>query len=167
MTGKGFKNGGKTKPAPDASADPVADLPEAERARLFKAGGPGGPGRPKGARSKVARMLDDLATEDARTIGDALLTLAKAGDMAAMRLVVDRIWPVSKGRAVEVDLPAMTTADDLARGVGAIVAAVAAGELTTEEGRDLGAMLETQRRAIDTTELERRITELEQRTANK
>jgi hypothetical protein len=141
--GGSLNNDGKTAPA------------------LFQTGGPGGPGRPKGARSKVARMLDDLAAEDAKDIGRTLIDLAKNGDIAAIRLVAERIWPVSKGRPVEMELPPMVKPDDLVQGVAAIVAAVASGDLSTEEAKDLASVLETHRRAIDTTELERRVTDLE------
>ena len=45
--------------------------------------------------------------------------------------------------------------------LGSIAAAVARGDLTVEEGQAIAAMLETQRKAIETVELERRIAALE------
>lgn len=148
----------KPRKTPDAVK---ADNTQPEGPGMFEAGGPGGPGRPKGARSRVARLLDDVAMEDAKDVLGKVLEMAKGGDATAARLVLDRVWPVPKGRANAVDLPNMLTANDVVSGVAAVVSAVAAGEISTEEGRDLAGILETHRKAIETTELEARIAQLE------
>jgi hypothetical protein len=55
----------------------------------------------------------------------------------------------------------METARDAARAAGAVLEAVAAGELTPNEGAHLMALVETYRRTLETTELEARVAALE------
>jgi hypothetical protein len=69
--------------------------------------------------------------------------------------------PARRGRPVRFDLPAVTTAADLISALGAVLAAVAAGELTPEEGQAVAALVEAKRRAIEITELEGRVAALE------
>jgi len=55
-------------------------------------------------------------------------------------------------------------AGGIAAALGTVAAAVAGGDLSPEEGQAVAAVLETQRRAIETAELEARIAALETRT---
>jgi hypothetical protein len=70
--------------------------------------------------------------------GEAAITckaieLAKNGDLAAIRLCLDRIAHPRKDRPVLFALPALSKAEDAAKGFAAIAAAVASGELTPNE----------------------------------
>jgi hypothetical protein len=64
-----------------------------------------------------------------------------------------------------LDLPPIQCAADLAAAVGAVTQAVAAGDLTPEEAQSVAALIEIQRRAIETAALEQRIAALEARHA--
>jgi polyhydroxyalkanoate synthesis regulator phasin len=55
----------------------------------------------------------------------------------------------------------METAADLATALGVIAQAVARGELTPDEAQAVAVVLETQRRTIETVELEQRIAAVE------
>ena len=61
-----------------------------------------------------------------------------------------------------LELPVIETASDIAAALGSVTDAVAAGEMSPEEGAAVAAILEVQRRAVETVELERRLTALEQ-----
>jgi hypothetical protein len=108
-------------------------------------------------------MADKLMEADAADVVRAVLEAAKAGDMGACRLVLERVAPVRKGRPVVFDLPPVETAADVLAALGAVVQAVAAGELTPDEGATVAGLLDVQRRAIETTDLEARIAALEGR----
>ncbi|EYD75850.1 hypothetical protein Rumeso_02632 [Rubellimicrobium mesophilum DSM 19309] len=58
----------------------------------------------------------------------------------------------------------MSTAADAVQAAGAILAAVAGGELTPAEGAHVMALVETYRRTLETTDLERRLAALEGHT---
>lgn len=77
-----------------------------------------------------------------------------------MRLILDRIVPSCRSRpAVQTSNP-HTIAADLVGALGAILAAVAAGELTPDEGASVAALIESKRKAIEIVELETRVSAL-------
>jgi hypothetical protein len=84
----------------------------------------------------------------------------------AVFALLRRVWPERKGRPVALDLPPLESAADLARALGAIAQAVATGEMTPEEGQAVASVLEVQRRALETVNLEQRIEALEARGGN-
>ena len=148
----------------DGGGPTVSETTEtAKRARdgRFAPGGAGGPGRPKGRRSRLAAALDAIAAADAAAVLASVLTAAKAGDVAAARIVLDRIWPPPKGRAVEVPLPPVADASGLVGALAAVVAAMGEGEITPDEARTIAAVLSEQRMAIETGDLAQRIEVLE------
>lgn len=125
-----------------------------------KSGNPAG--RPKGSRHAALLALDSIGAEAAEEIMKVAVGLAKGGDLRACELLLGRLWPPRKGRAVQFDLPPMKSPADLPAVLAAIVNAVTTGVLTPEEGRDVASMVEGQVRAFESAELERRIAALEQ-----
>jgi len=87
--------------------------------------------------------------------------MALGGDATALRLCLERIAPPRKDVAVTFDLPRMETARDAAKAAGAVLGAVADGELTPGEGAALMALVEGFRRTLETSELEARVAALE------
>ena len=128
----------------------------------FKPGNPGGPGRPTGSRNAATLLLDQLAEGDARAVLEKQLELAKGGDQRAAEIVLSRVWPVRKGRTVNLSIPTLKSAPDIVAALGAVADAVASGEITPDEGQAVASVLEVKRKAIETVELEARIVALEQ-----
>jgi hypothetical protein len=87
---------------------------------------------------------------------------AKGGDLRAAEVLLRRLWPERKGRPVEVALPPVASAADLVPALAAVVAAMGSGELTPEEAQAVAGVLEAQRKAIETAELEARVAALEE-----
>jgi len=121
----------------------------------------GNPGRPLGARHKTTTALLSLLDGQAEALTQKAVDLALEGDTAALRLCIERIAPTRKDAPVQFDLPSMTCAGDAAEAAGAVLAAVSEGGLTPVEGASVMALIETYRRTLETTELERRVGELE------
>jgi hypothetical protein len=128
----------------------------------FVAGGPGGPGRPKGARHAALAALDAIGAEAAEQVLRTVVGAARDGDLRAAEVLLRRLWPERKGRPVEVALPEVASAADVVRAHAAVVAAMACGEVTPEEAEAICAVLEVQRKAIETAELEARVAALEE-----
>jgi len=104
----------------------------------FQKGESGNPaGRPRGARNRTTVLLENLLAADAEAIGRKAIELAKAGDIAAIRMCMDRLAPARKDEPVVFDLPPLATAADSVAAAASIVAAVAGGELAPSEGADL------------------------------
>ena len=129
----------------------------------WKKGQSGNPaGMPKGTRHRATMLAEKLMEDDAENIVRAVVSAAKAGDPTAMRLCVERLVPLRKGRPVVFDLPPVKTAADIAGAVGELARAMAAGELTPDEASAAASVIEMHRRAIETTEIERRLQRLEE-----
>jgi hypothetical protein len=129
---------------------------------LFEPGGPGGPGRRAGSRNKATLALDRIADDAGEDILNAMVGAAKGGDMRAAELVLQRIWPARKSRPIALTLPSIQSASDVVAAVGAVADAVGAGEITPDEGQAVASILEAKRRAIETVDLEARLSALEQ-----
>jgi Family of unknown function (DUF5681) len=137
-------------------------MPKAEG--QFGPGQSGNPaGRPKGSRNKTTVALEKILDGDAESILRKAIEMAQDGDPTVMRLCLDRVLPPRKDRPITFALPPITTTDDLPLATGAIVAAVAAGELTPSEAAEISKTLDVHVRAIEATELHRRMAALEAR----
>jgi Family of unknown function (DUF5681) len=132
-------------------------------ATQFQPGHPGGPGRPQGSRNKATLALDKIADDAGENILKAMVAAATAGDLKAADLVLQRIWPVRKGRplSISLTLPVIKTAADVVAALGTVADLVGAGEVTPDEGAALAAIFESKRRAIETVDLEMRLSALE------
>jgi hypothetical protein len=130
--------------------------------KAWKPGQSGNPrGKPAGARNKATLAVLALMEKGAKEITTAVVKAAKAGDLTAARMILDRLAPPAKERPVSLTLPDTTTAEGIAQAQGAILQAVAAGDLLPGEAATLAGVVEARRRALETMELEQRITALE------
>lgn len=143
-------------------AETTAEKQQAGPGRPFPPGRSGNPkGRPKGSRHAALVALDAIGQDGAEEILKNLIIDAKSGDTRAAEVLLRRAWPAPKGRPVELDLPPVESAADVARALGAVTQAIAAGEITPEEGQAVASVLETQRRTMLSSDFERRLAELE------
>ncbi len=128
----------------------------------FPKGVSGNPrGKAPGTRHRATVAVETLLAGEVEALTKRCIEAALDGDMTAMRLVLERIAPRPRGRAIRFDLPEMKTAGDALTAINHIVQAVAKGELTPGEATSLAGLIETFRRTAETNELEKRITELE------
>ncbi len=79
----------------------------------------------------------------------------------ALRLCLERLLPAGRDRPVSFDLPKIETAEDAAKAMGAILSAVAGGEITPEEAGGVAGLVETFRRTLELTDFEQRLRALE------
>jgi hypothetical protein len=131
----------------DSTRENPAKSSEIQRGRPFARGTSGNPaGRPPGARNKATLLREEAFRERALGVLERQLEAAEAGDAAAARLVLARLLPA--GRSVGFDMPAVETVHDVPRANAAVLAAVAAGEVTPREGLLIGRLLEMQMTAL-------------------
>ena len=141
---------------------------EKQRGKPFAPGQTGNPaGRPAGSRNKSTLALDDYLQGNAQALTEKCVTMALAGDTVAMRLAMERVAPVRRGRPVRFDLPPLNTPSDIVEALGGILQAVAAGEITPDEGITINSMLDAKRRAHETQDLETRLAAIEKATGGK
>jgi hypothetical protein len=128
----------------------------------FLKGNPGGPGRPKGSRPKATVAAENLMLQALDSVILAVVKKAQEGDIPASRIIIDRLVPV-RATKIEFPLPPTKTAADVAVALGMVTQAVGTGELAPDDALKVASILETQRKAIETVELEARIAEIEKR----
>jgi hypothetical protein len=145
----------------------VAENAEAKqrmRGRPFAPGVSGNSrGKPKGTRHRATMMAQQLLDGEVETLVRKAIEKAKQGDMIALRLCLDRIVPPRRDRPVHFAIPELNSADDAAKAMAAITTAVARGELTPSEAAELSRVIEAYVKAIETSEIERRLKNLEER----
>jgi hypothetical protein len=127
-------------------------------ANLWKPGQTGNPmGRPPG-QSEITKLRKSIMT-DAPDILAGLVTAAKAGDVQAARLILERVLPPVKPteQAIELELTGETLTDQ----GRAVLSAVSAGALPPGQGSQLIAAIGALARVAEIDELERRLSALE------
>jgi len=128
----------------------------------WKKGESGNPtGKPAGARNKATIMVQTIMERGAKEIAEAVVELAKEGDLSAARLVIERLVPPAKERPITLTLPDTGSSEGISQAQAAILQAVATGELLPGEAATLANIIEARRKAFETQQLEQRITALE------
>jgi hypothetical protein len=128
----------------------------------FKSGQSGNvSGRPKGSLNKATLAAQALLDGEAEALTRKVVELAKGGNPVALRLCLERLLPPRKDRPINFTLPRIEGAQDLVKALGAILEAVAQGEITPGEGQTITVMLEAYRKGLETVDHEARITALE------
>lgn len=121
----------------------------------------GNPGKPRGSRHRATQAAQALLDGEAEALTRKSVEMALNGDAAALRLCLDRIAPQRREATVSFALPEITSAQDTAKAAGAVLTAVATGEITPTEGTRIMALVETYRRSLELAAIEDRMTDLE------
>lgn len=137
-----------------------------QRGKPFQPGQSGNPaGKARGTRNAATLALEALLDGQANALTQKAIDLALTGDMAALRLCLDRILPPRKDRPVTFALPSINSAQDAAKVTSAILAAVSTGELTPADAGEISRLVDTYVKAFETAELADRLERLERMTA--
>ena len=130
--------------------------------RPFPKGQSGNPaGRPPGARGQATLAAEVLLDGEAEALTRQAIELALEGDRTALKLCLERILPRRRSRAIAFDLPQIDRAEDLGKAIGTVLQEAASGRLFLDEAAALIGMMESQRQAIETIDLEKRLQALE------
>jgi hypothetical protein len=125
----------------------------------MKGGARQGAGRKKGSgqASHYRSMLEPYAEGLIQLVVDR----AMEGDMAALKLCVDRLCAPLRPTDRLVTIEGMADVKELSDKGELVLANVATGEVTPSEAQHLMNAISSQARILEVDELERRITELE------
>jgi hypothetical protein len=128
----------------------------------YKKGQSGNPtGRPKGVADKRT-ALRELLIPHAEKLVDTAVTMALAGDTAALRICIDRLMPPIKAKDAAVAMPGLK--GGLADQGQEVLSELAAGRLTPDEASTVMQTVAAQARIVEVDELAKRVRALEERT---
>jgi Family of unknown function (DUF5681) len=129
---------------------------------MWQAGVSGNPaGRPPGARNRATVLAETLLDDEAEAVVRKAIERAKEGDMAAIRLVMDRICPPRKERPIRFALPKLEQPSDAVAAAALIVEAVASGDLTASEATELSRVVAAYATALEAANFDARLSKLE------
>ena len=118
-------------------------------------------GKPRGARHRVTRAIEALLQGEHASLTRKAVEMALAGDTVALRLCLDRLAPPRKDAPISFALPPVDDAAGMVAAGQAVLAALAAGDVTPDEAARVMGILQGQRALIETADLESRIAALE------
>lgn len=119
-------------------------------------------GRPKGVLDKRTKVTQALMA-DAPAIARVVIDAALEGDLQACSIVLSRIAPPMKAQTERVEFDFDPTAS-AAQQIEAVLAAIAAGAVSADVGREVIAAIGTLSNARAVEDLEARLITLESRS---
>lgn len=129
---------------------------------------PGNPGKPRGARNKVTRLVEHLVEDEAEETIRAIVAHARAGNGPAIAAVARVLLPERKGRAVKIEVERQLdgTAASLAAVSTGVLRAASAGEISADEGMQWAHLIAAASRAYDLQGMEERLLQVEDELAS-
>jgi hypothetical protein len=128
----------------------------------FQPGQSGNPaGKSPGTRNKATRAIEAMLDGEAEEITRRVIDLAREGNSHALSLCLTRLCPTRRDRPAPFDMPRMETTADAVKAAGAIVEAVATGELTPIEAAALTKVVENFAKTLQIHDHEHRLRALE------
>lgn len=125
----------------------------------------GNPGKRPGTRHKATHAALTVMEGGAKRLAKKAVDLAMAGDVAALRLCLERLAPPARERTLQVDLPLPTSPADVPETLRAILQAAAAGAITASEAERLSTCVEKFARVHELADFDLRLRALEGRGA--
>lgn len=122
-------------------------------------------GRPKGSRNRAKLLAQSMMHDDTEAIFGKLLELAKQGNMAALKFCAERIVPRMTSETVDIELPRAETIEGVAAAQGAVVEAMACGEIDPDQAKTVAGVLELRRKSLESEQFEERIGAMEDHMA--
>lgn len=130
----------------------------------FQAGNKHGKGRPQGSRNKVTIAAENVFDSDSTAIARKAVDMALDGHAGMIKLVLERIVPVKRSTPVKLpDMPTVTGIIDASQLTGYVLGAVADGKLSPVDGEIVSRSCERHLRALQVSDLEQRLSELEEK----
>ena len=126
----------------------------------------GNAGKPRGSRNKATVAIESLLEGQAEALTQKAISSALTGDAVALKLCMDRIAPSPKDKPISFSLPDMHCVRDASEAAGGILRAagkgyITKGYITPIEATRVMGLIDSYRRTLELTEIEHRLSALE------
>jgi hypothetical protein len=138
-----------------------------KRGRPFEPGNKFGRGRPPGSRNKRSLGAVQLLESHGESVVGKALVEAMKGDIQMLRTLVGHLLPRRRDVPVKTGPLPVHTTEELAQSSEAVLQRVILGQITLPEAHQLMDLIESQRRVMETRDLDARLRALEKATQNK
>ena len=118
-------------------------------------------GRKLGSRNRTTLAALNLLDGEAERLSRRAIELALAGDVAALKLCLDKVAPPRRDRPVEIEMERIETAADACSAISDLIEAVAAGELAPSEADAVATLIERRAKLAELSDIEQRLSALE------
>jgi hypothetical protein len=112
------------------------------------------------ADARASRLAQEQVNRRAGALICKALDMAESGDVAALRLCIERILPLRKERPVSLTSPAVRSAADAEQLMGAIIEAMTSGDVTPSQAAQMARPIDMFVRTVVTAGIERDLAEL-------
>ena len=116
-----------------------------------------GAGGPSSAMRSAQAQLDQRAG----ALISKAIDLAERGNVAALRLCLERILPARKDRPVAFEFPAIESAADAAKILGAVIAAMARGDVTPSQANEIARPIDAFMKTLIAARIEINVADLQ------
>ena len=128
----------------------------------FTKGTSGNPaGRPPGSRNQATLLLEALLDGESEKLIRKAIQLAFKGNLHALQLCLDRIYPPRRERPIHLPMPAAQSVQEISAALATVTTAIGEGQITPTEGGALANILAMQADILRPGDCERRLERLE------
>ena len=128
----------------------------------FQKGQIGNPaGRPRGSRKQASFRIREVLEQRADELVDKGIEMALAGNIAAIRLCLNRLVPARANEPFFCDMPRLEKAADAVDALARLLSAAAAGDVTVDQAAKLARVISLYVNALEEHEFEDRLAKLE------
>jgi Family of unknown function (DUF5681) len=146
----------------DNKSDDRASALANTRCTKWKPGQSGNPrGRAPGCRNRVTVIAESLIGGKAKELTEKAIALALSGDVAALRICLERLVPPARERPCFFKLPKLQTTSDATNALAEITEGLASGKLLPHEAEHLANIVAAFVKTIEIGVLEDRLLALE------
>jgi hypothetical protein len=138
----------------DHSAQPKKRI----RGRPFQ---PGNCGRPRGAKNRTTRLIEELVGNEAENLTRKAIQRALTGDVRCLQFLLERLLPKRNGRPIDLSITAVNSAHDVVNAMATVTTGVSDGTLTADEAAQLANFLSSYVKILETHDLAARLEALE------
>ena len=132
----------------------------------FPKGTSGNPaGRPLGSRNQSTVLMEALLEGEAGQLTRKAIDMAKAGDINALRLCLERLMAPCRERHIHLPLPAAQSAQEIGAALNTVTLAIGEGQITPGEGEVVAHILAMQGNVLQQGVFERGLEQLVQQAA--